>query len=228
MKKGEKFLIFDAGPLISLTMNGLLPVLKNLKEKFPGHFVITPDVKREVVDRALKIKKYSLEGVKVRKMIEEGILEMSTDFVSRNELDSETQKVIRVINGSFREEKSGKKISIIHEGEASCIAFSNLCDCENMVVVDERTTRLLTEAPERLEKMMESKLHTRLDVNLEGLNELKKMRYIRSAELLYVAYKKGLVDYGKEKDVLGALLYAVKYRGAAISSREIEEMKKMK
>jgi hypothetical protein len=46
----EKILIFDASPLISFSMNGLLPELKKLKEKFNGRFMITQEVKYEIVE----------------------------------------------------------------------------------------------------------------------------------------------------------------------------------
>jgi len=96
-----------------------------------------------------------------------------------------------------------------------------------VIVIDERTTRMLTEAPEDLERMMEKKLHTPLDADLKLLNELENIRFIRSAELLYVAWKKDLVPVGNNKDLLDALLYGVKFKGCAISSREIEEMKRL-
>jgi len=145
----------------------------------------------------------------------------------------------------LRTAQSGKKIKIIHDGEAACLAFSNLCGVKNVIVIDERTTRMLTEAPQNLEKMMERKLHTPLKMESSLLNELKKFKFIRSSELLFIAYKKNLISFAhdsvpsklvtnmpfssgkKNKDVLDALLYGVKFKGAAISSAEIEGMKKL-
>ena len=86
---------------------------------------------------------------------------------------------------------------------------------------------MLTEAPQDLEKMMERKLHILLEAQLSLLNELKKFKFIRSAELLFIAYKKNLIPVKKNKELLDALLYGVKFKGAAISSVEIEEMKKL-
>ena len=74
---------------------------------------------------------------------------------------------------------------------------------------------------------MEKKLHTPLDPNLSLLEGMKKFKFIRSAELLYIAYKKDLIGVKKEKELLDALLYGVKFKGCAISSVEIEEMKKL-
>ena len=222
-----KYLIFDAGPIISLTMNGMLYVIEKLKEGFDGEFILTPQVKNEVVDRPMKIKKYKLEAIQVRDMIEKGIFKMSSDIVPNQKLDKEIKRVLKVTGGVLRTVQTGEKIKIIHEGEAACLAFSNLCGAENVIVIDERTTRMLTEAPQGLKEMMERKLHTSLKAELPLLDELKNFKFIRSAELLFVAYKKGLILIKKSKDLLDALLYGVKFKGAAISSVEIEEMKRL-
>ena len=222
-----KYLIFDAGPIISLTLNGMLPVIEKLKGVFGGEFILTPAVKREVVDRPMKIKKFKLEALRVQGMIDRGVFKMSKDIVSNQKLDKEMKKILKDANGVLRSTATGEKIKIIHNGEAACLAFANLCNCDNVIVIDERTTRMLTEAPENLEKMMESKLHTPLDANLKLLEGMKKFRFIRSAELLYIGYKKDLIGVKKEKELLDALLYGVKFKGCAISSTEIEEMKRM-
>lgn len=222
----KKFLIFDAGAIISLTMNGLLPILEKLKENFEGEFVVTPAVKREIVDRPLRIKKYSLEGVKVKHLLEKGILKLSTEFLPAHKIENETKKVLNITNKTFKDTETGKWVNLLHEGEASCIAFSRLCNCENLIVIDERTTRMLTEKPKDLENMMEKKLHTKINSDQKKIGEVSKEKYIRSTELMFVAFKKGLVPYGKSREVLDALLYGLRYKGAAISSREIETMKK--
>ena len=222
-----KFLIFDAGPIISLTMNGMLPLIKKLKKEFDGEFILTPAVKHEVVDRPIKIKKYKLEAIQVRDMIEKGIFKMSDKFVPNNKLEREIKRLLKVTNGVLRTSQTGEKIKIIHKGEAACLAFSKLCGADNVIVIDERTTRMLTESPQNLEKMMEKKLHTPLDAELSLLAELKNFKFIRSAELLFVAYKKGLIPIKKSKDLLDALLYGVKFKGCAISSSEVEEMKRL-
>ena len=56
--------------------------------------------------------------------------------------------------------------------------------------------------------------------------ESKKYRFIRSAELMYLAYKKGLLQE-KTKEFLDAVLFALKFKGTAISSDEIDEIKRM-
>ena len=60
----------------------------------------------------------------------------------------------------------------------------------------------------------------------QNLKTFAGIKIIRSTELAYVAYKKGLLRY-KNGDVLGAVLYGLKFKGAAISGDEIEEIKKI-
>ncbi len=222
-----KYIIFDTGPLISLTMNGLLPVLEKLRQNFNGEFVITPHVKEEVIDRPMKIKKYKFEAIKIKDLIDKKILKYSSDFISNNVLEREMKKIMRLGNGILRSKKNGKKIPIIHKGEASCIAFAKLCKCENVIVIDERTTRLLAESPQNLKKLIERKVHTKISLENSLANEFKTFKFIRSPELMVVAYKKNLIPLKKDKQVLDALLYSLKYKGAAISSKEIEAMKQL-
>ena len=217
----QKFLIFDAGPIISLSMNGLLDILENLKKEFRGEFILTPSVKKELVDNPLKIKKFELEAIRIKNLLDRKVLKLSSEFVKDNLLEKETRKVMEEINSSFL---AYEKINLIHEGEASCIAFSNLCRCENLIVIDERTTRILTEAPDNLKAIMERKLHTKIRVKYNNLKNLSKIRYIRSPEIVYIAYKKNLINL-KSPLLLDALLYSLKYKGASISSKEIEIMK---
>ena len=152
---------------------------------------------------------------------------MSTDFISNSELEKETKKILEIANSSFRSEQYDDKIHLIDSGEASCLAFSNLCGCDSAVVIDERTTRMLTEDPEDLKELMERKLHSKIKIDKNVIKNLKDLRFIRSSELLYIAYQRNLFDFKKDKILLDALLYGVKYKGAAISSKEIEEIKRM-
>lgn len=222
-----KYLVFDAGPIISLTLNGMLPILEKLKENFGGEFILTPAVKREVVDKPLRIKKFKLEALRVQGLIDKGIFKMSGDVIADNKVSKETKKILKSSNGVLRSTASGEKISIIQEGEASCLAFVGLVKGDHVIVIDERTTRMMIEAPENLESMMERKLHMPLDANLELVSGMRDFKFIRSAELLYVAWKKNLIGVDNSKDLLDALLYGAKFKGCAISSGEIEEMKKL-
>lgn len=222
-----KYIIFDAGPIISMSMNGLLPLLEKLKENFDGKFILTPAVKREVVDKPMRIKEFKIEAIKVKYLIEKGVFTMSSDVVANSTLLAERDRILKAANGVLRSTKSGQKIKILHEGEAACLAFANLCDCDNVLVVDERTTRMLFEDPNSVREMFAHKTHGKVDSDFSLLSGMKDFKFIRSTELVYIAYKKGLIEYGHGKDVLEALLYALKFKGTTISSKEIELVKRM-
>jgi predicted nucleic acid-binding protein len=219
-----KFLIFDAGPLISLSLTGTIGILNQLKSK-NIEFIITPQVRKEVIDRAITVKKYKLEAIEILDLIERGTIKESAEFVSDEELARETANISNITRRIITAD--GEKISLIQEGEASCLAFAKLCNCENLIAIDERTTRLISESIENLRSIMEKKLHLNLQINKKGLEEFSKFRFIRSSELVFIAFERGLIPLKKDKETLDALLYSLKFRGAAISSREIEEMKEM-
>ena len=74
-------------------------------------------------------------------------------------------------------------------------------------------------------KLMEGKLHTTILSRTENYKRFKDFKFIRSTELMYVAYKKGIVS-SKDPKILDAILYALKFSGAAISDEEIAEIKR--
>ncbi len=222
-----KVLIFDAGTLINFSINGIEELIAELKRINNARFVITYDVKKEIVKRPLNTKKYELSALKMKKLIDDKIIEMPSDLnVDNNELAKKTKIILNKINKSFY--AKGKPIHLIENGEASSLALyeilENNKDVEQVVMaVDERTTRMIGEKPGNLQKLLEKKLHTSVQFKNK---DLRKYNFIRSAELVYIAYKKGLVDL--EGNVLDALLYAVKFAGCSISREEIDEIKKLK
>ncbi|MBU3906737.1 MAG: hypothetical protein KKA64_00630, partial [Nanoarchaeota archaeon] len=113
-----KAIIFDSSTLISLAMNGLLAELKELKKRFQGKFIITKQVKRETIDKPLTIKRFELEALKIKSLLDERVLEMP-DLVGVGEdmIDEEMKKILDVANSTFIDK--GKTINIISDGEAS-------------------------------------------------------------------------------------------------------------
>ena len=227
-EKIRKAIIFDSSTLITFAMNGLLNELRGLKRIFKGSFVITKDVKRETIDKPLTIKRFEFEALKIKQLLDEGVLEMSSSLgVDDAELSRKTNEVLEIANNTFA--GGGKNIHIIDAGEASCLALSKILEnrkIKNVISVDERTTRMLGERPENLKKLLQKKLHTSITSKKGNYGYFTGFRFIRSSELAYVAYKKGLVRL-KNGPVLDALLYAVKFKGCSISDAEINEIKKM-
>jgi len=222
-----KIIIFDSSTIINLAMNGLLDVLRELKKNFDGKFIVTYQVKYEIVDRPIQIAKFELGALKIKKLIDDKILEMPESIkISREDIQEKTREILRGANHLFL--TGNEFMHIIDDGEASCLALSIMASNEgikNIIAIDERTTRIIVEKPENLHKLLEQKFNTKIKFISENLPLLTKIKIIRSSELMYVAWKKGLIDI-KDSKLLEALLYATKYNGASISREEIEEIKR--
>lgn len=224
-----KAIIFDSGTLISFAMNGLFDEIVKLRKIFDGKFLITHSVKEEIIDKPLNIKKFELEALRLKKLYDEKVLESPESLGIRDdEISQISNELLNHANTSFQ--ANGKEVKLVSLGEVSCMALSKLLTAKgivNVIAVDERTMRMLGEKPENLRKLLESKLHTKVYSNRKNFDAFGGFRFIRSTELIYVAYKKGLVGIKDEK-LLDALLYAMKFKGAAISGDEIEEIKRLK
>lgn len=224
----KKALIFDSGTLITLSMNGLLYILEELKKIFQGKFIITEQVKYETLDRPINVPRFELEALRVKNLLDKKIIEMPNELgINSKEINKETEHLISIANHCVKANNSW--IKILSEAETSCLALSKILTnqgIENIIAIDERTTRILTEKPENLKQIMESRLHTKVELYQNSLNEFKNFRFIRSTELVYVAYKKNLLKL-KGPKVLEAALFATKFKGASVSYDEIEELKKL-
>ncbi len=222
----NKAIIFDSGVLISFSMNGITDIIRNLKGIFSGKFLITQQVKNEIIDKPMTIKRFELEAIKLKQLLDEGILELPSSLgIKDSEISKKTEEILNIANSIFN--GRGKEIHIVDKGEASCLVLGRILNekkIKNVIAIDERTTRVLIEKPENLKKLLEKKLHVKITVkgNLKSFNDFK---VIRSPELIYIAYKKKVVKM-KNANLLGALLYAVKSKGASISMQEIEEIKR--
>jgi len=213
-------LILDSSSIISMSLNNLLGILRLLKKKFDVKFVITPEVKKEVVDNPLEVRRFELEALMVMKLIEEKVIEISSQNI-----DEETKKIYDISNSIYSAE--GENLRLIHSGESSCMALSSLIP-DSVLVIDERTTRMLCESPENLRKLMKSKLHTNVSMDKKSIKIFSKFKVLRSTELAYIALKNKLLQFPvSEEKSLDAVLFALKYKGCSISYEEIEQVKKL-
>ena len=228
LRSKGKALIFDSSTLISLSMNNLFNEIRGLKKIYKGKFLITKEVRGEIIDKPMTIKRFELEAIRLKQLLDEGILEMPSSLgISDRDISNSTYDIMergnKIMNGR------GRDIHLIDLGECSALALSKILTnqgIENGLAVDERTTRMLSEKPENLRKLMEERLHTPIKAEAENYSFFKDFRFVRSTELIYVAYKKGIIK-SNDKNMLDALLYALKFKGTAISDDEINEIKKL-
>jgi len=216
----KKKIICDSGPLISLANNCAI----NLLQKFNNEFLIPEGVKKEIVTNPMGTKRFELKAIILNQAIESGEIKV---IKQTEKMKKEAQEVIRLSNNLLR--VHGKKIKIVHEGEADAIGSLIVMNEKNFLI-DERTTRHLIEDPEKVREYMQSKTKYKIQLNENILEELQKklkgIQVIRSAELIANAYEKGILPWKGTKS-LEAALYAVKFAGCSITKEEIKEYVKM-
>ncbi|MBI2559492.1 hypothetical protein HYW20_09280 [Candidatus Woesearchaeota archaeon] len=225
-----KSLIFDAGPVISLATNNLLWVLKPLKKDFNGKFYITEPVRKELVDRPLETKKFKFEAIQVERLIEDGVL----DVIDNGFIRETTPRLLNTANQIFRAYNSNMKI--VHFAEMSVIAAAISLNAD-AIAIDEKTTRFLIENPRMIIDILKKTLHTSIGINENNLKEFKnnvrRIKAIRSIELVTIAYERGILDSyitkipDARKNLLESVLWGVKLNGCAVSKDEIEQIVKI-
>jgi len=221
----------DAGPIISLSMNNLLWVLKELKKR-KVNFCVGPDVKSEMFDRPINIRRFKLKAIQVLDLISEGV-------ISVLEVDKNIKEELMALsNNVFYAYK--RPIPIVHCGEIETLAMT-IEKSHDAMLIDERTMRLLVESPIQLKTILASKLHTKIKINYDSLdkfqNIVKNVKIIRSSELVTSAYSLGLFNGYLEENqqkvlpdikerILDGLLWGMKLSGCSISEEEIHALKK--
>lgn len=107
----EKYIIFDSGTLISFAMNGLFLEFSKLKEIFKGKFLITNEVKKEIIDVPLGIKKFELQALKLKDLIDRGILEFPENIgINSKEVSKLSNLVMSKSNNVFFAKKKKLKL----------------------------------------------------------------------------------------------------------------------
>ena len=219
-----KSLIFDSGPLISLTMNNLLWLVKPLRKHFRGEFLIPESVKSELVDKPLKTRKFKFEAIQVQEYISDKTLKVVPDRNHRKDATS----LLALANSCFTSRE--KPLSIVHYAEIACLVAASKGSA-SALVMDERITREFVENPQRLLALMQKKLHATVRMNKPAVREFTErtadVRIIRSAELATVAFEKGLLNRYTPpagtgaKTVLESVLWGLKLDGCAINESGI-------
>lgn len=230
-----KTLLFDTGPIISLVTNNMLWLLEPLEKQFKGDFYITENVKKELIDKALKTKRFEYEALQLIQAIRNDFL---TVLEPNKEIKNLTNELLKSGNHSFK--TSGNWMNILQDAEVETLAAASILN-SSAVVIDERTIRVFLENSRELTHLLELRLHQKVIPNLENIKKFKNtlsiIKIIRSVELITIAYKIGLFkDYLPDKNnlisdpksrLLDAALWAVKVRGCSVSGKEIDQIIKL-
>ncbi len=226
-----KNLLFDTGPLISLTTNNLLWALKQLKQAYQGNFYITKASQYELIGHPLATKRFKFEALQIMEMIQNKTLEV----IDSTEIKQVSLQLLDAANHCYSVNK--KNMIIVQHAEMQCLAAAALYQAD-AIAVDERTTRLLLEDPQLLKSILSKKLNVKIDLNQEMLAKFRNIlrrdiKVIRSAELVTVAYELGILDRfladipEARRALLDGILWGVKLHGCSVSTREIEQILKL-
>lgn len=213
--------VCDASSLISLADSCFVPLLYSLRERMGGPFLLPRGVRFECIDRPLKSKEYSLAAVRLERAERDGVLK-TVDF----SVESEAEEIMWLANNLFF--VHDRPLKLLHLGESEMLAVARKLGVPNLLV-DERTTRVLVEAPLDLKRHFESEFHSSVMVNDKYLRDFQSltrgMVFFRSCELLAAGFEQGFfVEYGElERQALEAAFYAIKYNGCSVSFQEISQ-----
>lgn len=218
----EKYILCDSSSLISLTDICLEGILRFF-HKNNVIFIIPPSVEYEIITRPLnmKMRAYQLSAMRLKKLLDDEVL-MKVEA----ETDAPAKEILKLANSIFF--AKGKPMHMVDMGEAEMIALAKSLRI-NTILMDERTTRMLLEAPFEIKDHLEEELRINVMVNSSHLQKfldiVSGMRVIRSSELVAVAYEKGHFDiFGSDKKkMLEAALYKTKFSGCSVRFDEIEE-----
>jgi predicted nucleic acid-binding protein len=219
--------ICDSGVLISLTAGCLDGILYHFAERNNVRFVIPPSVEYETVTRPLynNLKKHLFSAIRIKDAIADGIVE-----VVDAKVEDEGRRIMNSANGLFYIQ--GKPVRLVQYGESEMLALALALGVDN-ILVDERTTRILIEAPFQLKAHLESEFGVNVMVNKASLRELSsrvsQLKVLRSSELVMLAYEHGFFKNftNLQREAVEAALYKMKYCGCSISFDEIREYMEM-
>ncbi|MDD5254120.1 MAG: hypothetical protein PHG05_03375 [Candidatus Nanoarchaeia archaeon] len=228
-----KSIVFDSSTIISIATNNLLKTLLRLKEKFNGQFYIPEGAKEEIILKPLSSRRFKLEAMQVLSEVGSGVIEI----YSNPRVKERAKQLLDRANNLIK--ARGNWVTIVDETDMEALALAEYLNADALAV-DERTIRLLVEDPPAIANLFENKLHTKVEVNQNNLNffkdELKKVKIVRSTELMTVAFELGILDeyttsdelnivkIDLRKNLLEGLLWGLKLNGCAISEDEINDI----
>ncbi|VVC03391.1 Uncharacterised protein [Candidatus Bilamarchaeum dharawalense] len=213
----------DSGALITLTAGCLDSVLYFFAENYNVRFIIPPSVEYETVTRPLQsdLRKHLFSAIRLKDAIDDGVI-----VVVDAKIESEARRFMNAANNMFY--IKGKPVRLIHYGESEMLVLSKELGI-NTILIDERTTRLLIEAPFKLKEHLEREFSVNVMINKNGFrdmaSQISELKSLRSSELVMLAYENGYFkSFQKlQKEALEAALYKMKYAGCSIGFDEITD-----
>jgi len=210
-------IFIDTGTIITLITSRLISVLEEIKKKRDINFVITPYVYDELVTKPASIKKYQLESLEVRGLIENEIISVKNVSKQRvNQAEKRADKIIEI---------DGRTVDLVQKAEISCMVSGQ------PVLMDERTLRLICEDSEELLQVMTIRKRKAVTLNKNALEAFQAYvncpLIFRSVELVTWATMNGMLtqyEFDDPKFALTSMLWACKSNGAAVSEQEIESL----
>lgn len=212
-------MVFDTSSLISISQTCLIKILSKLQKKTNAEFIIPDSVYCEAVKRPISIKRFELNAIRIKKAIDDGNFEVVKlqDWKLFDEISE-------IANNCFRVNQ--KPIKLIQKGEIEALALIKELGADALAV-DERTARMLIEAPRQLQKIIQARKRVKINIDKKNTGLLETMfsglTIARSVELIALAHELGILEQELPKgpQSLEAALFAAKYSGCAVSSREI-------
>lgn len=214
-------IVCDSSSLISLVQSCFLDIFAFLNQRMYGTFIYPKMVRFESIERPISIRNHALRALRLRECEENRWIQFLDVDVEK-----ETKEIMSMANNIFV--TKNKAIHLVDAGEAAQIALANKLNIKTLVI-DERTTRTLLEAPMKLQQHLERESKKPVFVDQKLLNsfleKVGKFNIIRSSELIVIAYNFGYFDkYGKDKEnALESALYTLKFSGCSLSYEEIND-----
>ncbi|HII39052.1 TPA: hypothetical protein HA318_03565 [Candidatus Micrarchaeota archaeon] len=215
-------LVLDSSSLISLSETCNIDCLYFFQHHSRALFIVPPSVYQEIIANPLKISCFEFSAVRLRKVVEDGVAIEATAF----ELKKRTREVMAAVNNCVR--VNDKPLALLHEGEAQCLAAYWVFDVIALAI-DEKTTRLLVENPQKLVQILKEERVGELEVDEKALARFKEVTFgvkiIRSVELIAVAAEKGFFRQYKqfENQAFHAALLAMRRAGCSLTDKELKE-----
>ncbi len=218
-----KKIIVDSSSLITMSTTCLLSLFRRISEKENVKFIIPESVYYETVEKPIRIRRFELNALRIRKAVEEGHLEVAKTTPATKK----TMEMLSTVTANICS-ANGRMLKLINLGEAETLALMKEISAE-ILLIDERTTRMIIEEPENVMSFLEKRHKCEIKVNRGELDKFTEffehIKIIRSVELIALAYKDGSFAEIMDKNTqsLEAALFAAKYAGCAVSTMEIKD-----